>query len=277
MLKLLAYCFIYISLMSCAPKLTTNPPLLTPDSAPPLLTPDPHPSLLYSIPLPSKYFTTDKLNQLYIVTERNEVIKYDAKGKEVFKYNNNFLEDLSHVDVTDPFNILLYYPDFLSIITLDRTMNKTGEFNLSNLNLIQVRAIGSSNDNNVWLYDELTFKLKKVARNGTILRESVDLNLQINYSPKPALLMERENAVYLNDPKFGIFIFNIFGEYDSVLELKEIDRFQVFDNQLIYKKGKQLFSYHLQSFHQKEIILPCPIRRGGRSFNSEKPIVCQKN
>ena len=215
---------------------------------------------LYTIPLSSKSFATDKLNQLYLITEQNEIIKYDSKGKEVFRYNNNFLENLSHVDATDPFNLLLYYPDYLSVITLDRTMNKTGEFDLSSLNLIRVKAVGSSNDNQVWLYDEVGFQLKKINRSGDVLRQSVDLNLQLNYPPKPIFLIEKENSIYVNDPAYGILIFNVFGEYESMIELKGINTFQIFDNRLLYKKGQEVFSYHLQTFDQRAIKLPVELK-----------------
>jgi hypothetical protein len=275
MLKLITCVFIYFCLVSCAPKnaMITNESsessiLSSPDSS--FLQTSSSTAPLFSIPIQSKYFTTDKLNQLYIVTKNNEVIKYDAKGKEVFRYNNNFLENLSNIDATNPFNILLYYPDFLTVITLDRTMSKTGEFNLSNLNLIRVNAIGSSNDNNIWLYDEVAFKLKKIDRSSSVFRESIDLSLQLNYSLKPNFLIERENYVYLNDPDFGVVIFNIFGEYDSVLKLKGIDRFQVFDNRLIYKKGEQVFSYHLQTFDQKVLELPVLLKK-------EEEILIRKN
>ncbi|MFT5164851.1 MAG: hypothetical protein ACI8P3_000074 [Saprospiraceae bacterium] len=281
MLKLLTYGFIYFCLVGCAPKtsiITTPSPDLP-------LPPAPDSTLrqaalsyppLFSIAVQSKYFTTDKLNQLYIVTKSNEVIKYDANGKEVFKYNNNFLEGLSNIDATNPFNILLYYSDFLSVTTLDRTMSKTGEFNLSNLGLIRVNAIGSSNDNNIWLYDEVAFKLKKINRSGSVFRESIDLSLQLNYSPRPNFLIERENSVYLNDPDFGILVFNIFGQYESVLRLKGIDHFQVFDNQIIYKKGKEVFSYHLQTFHQKELSLPVELKKEEEVFIQKDRLFVRK-
>ncbi len=226
--------------------------------------------LLFSIPVKAKYFATDKLNQFYTVTDKNEIIKFDSKGKEVFRYTNNYLDNLTHLDATDPFNILLYYPDFLSVITLDRTMNETGNFDLSNLNFIQVKAIGTSNDNNIWLFDEVAFKLKKINRNGTVLRQSVDLNLQMNHKPKPVFLIERENAVFVNDPEYGIIVFNIFGEYDSVLNLKGLDQFQVLDNQLLFKKDKKMFSYHIQSLRQKEIKLPVEL-------NASDEVLIQKN
>lgn len=211
---------------------------------------------LYTIQQNSKSFTTDKLNQLYLITPKNEVIKYDITGKEVFRYNNNFLENLSHIDATDPFNLLLYYPDYLSIITLDRTMTQTGIFDLSTLDLIRVNAVGASNDNNVWLFDEVTFQLKKVNRNAEILRQSVDINLQLNHPPTPVFLLEKENNVYVNDPTYGIFIFNMFGEYESIIELKGVNSFQLLDNRLFYKKGKNVFSYHIQTFDQRKIRLP---------------------
>jgi len=226
--------------------------------------------LLYRIDITSKGFATDKLGQLYLISPKNEVIKYDTKGKEVFRYNNNFLENLEQIDATDPFNLLLYYPDYLTVITLDRTMSKTGEFDLSDLNLLRVKTVATSNDNQVWIYDELSFQLKKINRSGEVLRQSVDLNLQLNHPPRADYLVEKENGVYLNDPNFGILIFNMFGEYESMIALKGLDRFQVFDNRLIYKKGKQIYTYHLQTLSEQ--VLPIP-----ETLEVSDEILIQKN
>ena len=109
--------------------------------------------LIKKIDINAKWMATDKLQQLYIITTENEVIKYSPEGIELFRFSNNTLGDLTHIDITNPFSVLLYYPDFLTIYTLDRTLNKTGEFNLLDLNLTDVETVGMSNDNNVWLYD----------------------------------------------------------------------------------------------------------------------------
>jgi len=269
MLRAILFFFTSFLILSCT-TVTTQATSESSSVNPAFESSDSSGSILYTIPLNSKSFATDKLNQLYLITDKNEIIKYDSKGKEVFRYNNNFLENLTHIDATDPFNLLLYYADYLSVITLDRTMNKTGEFDLSTLNLIRVKALGSSNDNNVWLYDEVGFQLKKINRNGDILRQSVDLNLQLNYPPKPIFLIEKENSVYVNDPAYGILIFNVFGEYESMIELKGIRKFQIFDNRLFYKKGEQVFSYHLQTFDNRAIKLPVQLE------DSEE-ILIQKN
>lgn len=186
------------------------------------------------IEAPLAYFTTDKLQQVYIVTPQNEVIKYDKRGKEVFRYNNNRLGHLAKVDVTNPFNILLYYPDYLKVITLDRTLSPVGEFNLIDLGVTNVKAIGLSNDNNIWLFDDLGFRLKKVDQFGKVLLESGDLSLLLNRGFVPNHIVERNNMVYVNVPDTGVFIFDNFGRYLSMIELKEVEEFQVIDDQLVF-------------------------------------------
>ena len=54
-------------------------------------------TLLHTIPIRAKNFATDKLSQVYVVTEQNEVIKYDPNGREMFRFNNNTLGDLQHI------------------------------------------------------------------------------------------------------------------------------------------------------------------------------------
>jgi hypothetical protein len=213
-------------------------------------------TLLHTISLKAKAFTTDKLSQVYLVTEQNEVIKFDPDGKELFRFSNNTLGNLEHIDVTDPFNVLLYYPDYLAVLTLDRTLNITLEYDLTNLNLLEVKAIGMSNDNNVWLYDEVIFKLRKVDRKGQVVLESDELNMVLYYTPEPNFILERANTVYVNNPETGILVFDIYGRYIKTLDFKGLEDFQVFNNQLIFRKNEKLMSFHLQPLVLQTITLP---------------------
>ena len=212
--------------------------------------------LIKTIDQKAKAFTTDKLGQLYLVTEKNEVIKYDPNGVEMFRFNNNRLGNLQHIDATDPFNVLLYYSDYLTVITLDRTLNQTLDFDLINLNLLEVKAVGMSNDNNVWLYDEVTFKLRKVDRKGQVLIESDQLNMRLFYTPNPNFILERENTVYVNNPETGILVFDIYGKYIKTLDFKGLDDFQVFNKQLIFREGEKLQSFYLQPLVLQTLELP---------------------
>lgn len=209
----------------------------------------------------NRFFTTDKLQQVYVVTPSNELIKYNSEGSIIFRFNNNTLGDLGTVDVTDPFNLLLYYPDYQVAITLDRTLNLTSETNLWAFDIVNIQTIGTSNDNHLWVYDEVAFKLKKINRSGEELAASDNLNLLLPQTPEPQQILARENGVYLNDPKLGILRFDNFGQFDRVLGFQGIKDFQVRENRLIFQMGKDLVVYDLRAFQEQRIKLPAGVEK----------------
>lgn len=202
------------------------------------------------------FFTVDKLQQIYVVNNQNDLVKYTAEGKEQFRYNNNKLGTLNFVDATNPFNLLLFYADFRTLISLDRNLVETGSFDLYDLDVNEIKAIAQSSDNNIWLYDDIRFKLKKIKRTGDVLVESDDLSLLMGRTIAPNFILERDNYVYVNDPTVGILVFDVFGKYLKTLDFIGIQQFQVINKQLFYKE-KQLFNvFHLQSLLNRTITLP---------------------
>ena len=212
--------------------------------------------LIKSLPIEAQLITSDKLQQLYVVTSKNHLVKYNSKGEELFRYSNNTLGELKHVDVTDPFNVLLYYPEFLTVLTLNRTLNPTGEFVLFDLNVLDVQSVAMSNDNNIWLYDDVSFQIKKVDRKGETLESSENLSNQFSKVLQPNFIQERDNWLYVNDPTLGVLIFDTFGQYVKTVDVKGLLRFQVLDGQLVYRKEDSLESFHLQSLRTQDIELP---------------------
>ena len=211
----------------------------------------------YQFPNPVQSFTTDQLQQCYLVTPQNEVIKYNNAGNIQFRFNNNRLGELAFVDATDPFNLLLYYPEFLTVILLDRTLSQTGEYNLYDLDVVEVKALGLSNDNNLWIYDDVSFKVKKInQQNGETLVQSDDLSLVLGLTIQPNFIIERQNWVFVNDPNIGVLQFDLFGQYVKTLDINGLEQFQIHDNRLIYQKEGQLFAFHLESLNTQKIPLP---------------------
>ncbi len=211
---------------------------------------------LFSIPIHAKWMATDKLQQLYVVTTANEVIKYLANGQEQYRFSNNILGALTHLDATDPFNLLLYYFDYQTVVLLDRTLNKTAEYKLTNAGFAQVRTVGTSNDGAIWVYDEAAFRLYKIDRQAKILHESPDLSLLLGQAPQPTQLLARDNWVYMSDPQLGILVFDNFGQYAKTLDIKGVSQFQIIDNRLVFREGAQLQIADLQSFQYGTMALP---------------------
>jgi len=123
------------------------------------------------------FYITDRLCNIYLIDADYQIVKYTPAGKETYRYNNNRLDRPTFIDATDPFNIMVFYPDYQTIILLDRTMTHTATLNFSDFDFFNVNAVAFSSDNKLWVYDELNFRLKKVDRNGKTIQESDDLSL----------------------------------------------------------------------------------------------------
>ena len=215
-------------------------------------------SLQDLIPGKYSYFTTDKLKRIYAVNAANELIQFDSNGKELFRYNNNTLGELTYIDTSNPFNLLLFYPEFQTIITLDRTLNPIAELNLLTTAVGDAAAVALSNDNQLWIYDAASLQLMKLNAKGEVLLSSGDLSLGLPSPPKPKQIVASADRVYMNDPTLGLIIFNNFGQYLQMVPMRDITYFQAFEQQLIYRvKSGELFSYHLQSL----LTTPIPLTK----------------
>lgn len=217
--------------------------------------------LLSTLPTDAIAFEIDPLQQIYTISPDNTLRRYRADGQLEFEYNNNTLGALTRVHVDNPFSPLLFYGDYRTLITLDRNLTETNRFDLYQLDVNEVKAVALSSDNNIWLYDDVQFKLKKINRQGRVLLESDDLSLTLGRPLFPNQMLERDNRVYINDPAVGILVFDILGQYLTTLDIRGLEQFQVQHQQLIYTEKDVLRVLHLVSLLQTTIPLPAPLRK----------------
>lgn len=202
------------------------------------------------------FITTDKLLNVYVITARGEFVKYTPEGKEIARYNNFSLGNPSLADATNPFQILLYFPEFMTVVTLDNTLNEAARYELFDLNVSEVDALCFANDGNVWLYDPTTFSLKKIDRNSKVLLESENFTFIFDELPEPNFLIERNNRLYMNDPQRGVFIFDVYAAYETLIPVMGLENLQVIDEQLVYAKGATLQAFHTQMLYTRSLALP---------------------
>ncbi|MDZ4845638.1 MAG: hypothetical protein SH857_08825 [Chitinophagales bacterium] len=212
--------------------------------------------LLKTIPIEATLLTSDRLGYGYAVNQKQELLRINKKGEVVFKFNNNALGTITSVDANNALRILVYYADYSTIITLDNTLSQTGRINLLELGSNQVSAACVALDNNIWIYDAVLYRLRKIDANMNVLMQSEDLNALIGQSVRANFLMEKDNFLYVNDPALGILVFDIYGTYIKTLPLTGLNQFQKIQDRLLFFKEGKLFSYHLLTFNFEEILLP---------------------
>ena len=214
-----------------------------------------HVTLLKTFPTPVRDFTTDNLGNIYLLTNTNQIKKVNEKGDSIAVYNDvRRYGKIFSMDASNPLKVLVYYKDFSTIVVLDRLLNIRNTIDLRKQNILQVKTITSSYDNNIWLYDELDSRIKKIDDNGRILLESNDFRQVYEIVPSPASIYDRDGQLYLYDNKKGLLVYDYYGAQKNNYAIPQLNDVQVIDKNtitardsshiILYKPSSlQLFSF----------------------------------
>ena len=220
--------------------------------------------LLKSIPLTANLMTTDFLKNVYVVDEQNKLTKYDSLGNVVASYSDSKYGRLTAVDASSPLNVLLFYKYYNTIVTTDMKLNVKRLFKLSSLanNPINNAPVACmSYDNYIWVYDADASRLKKIDHNYQVIYQSLDLRNILGEAVSPSFLLERDGLIYMNIPKMGIVMFDIYGTYYSSVSNTDLNKddlavFQVVQQKIVYFADKSLFVYDILDRMPEAVNLP---------------------
>lgn len=191
-------------------------------------------SFLQSFDAKAVDFTTDNLGNIYILNSTNQIKKINNNGDSVAVYNDvRRYGNIFSIDATNPLKVLVYYKDFATILVLDRLLNVRNTIDLRQQNIFQAKAITTSYDNNIWIFDELENKLKKIGDDGKVLLETADFRQVFDESISPVVLYDRDGLVYLYDSTKALITFDYYGARKNNFKLTGIYDLQVMDNNTI--------------------------------------------
>lgn len=199
--------------------------------------------IIKTIPGDYSNFYADNLQNVYVVSATtNQVKKLNANGDSAGVFNNvTRYGKVYSLDVSNPLKILLYYKDFATILVLDRFLNTRSVIDLRKLGIMQVKAIAQSYDNNIWIYDELEGKIKKIDEGNNLLLESVDLRQVLdNDSLNPTKLIDNNGQLYLYDAKAGWLIFDYYMALKKQVAFTNWSNVQARDNHLTGREGNKI-------------------------------------
>ncbi len=214
-----------------------------------------------SIPGVYTDFTIDNLGNIYLVNQNGQVKKLTAAGDSVAVFNNvRQYGKIYLMDVTNPLKLLLYFKDFGTILILDRFLNTRATVDLRRLQMFQVKAIGQSYDNNIWVFDELESKLKRIGEDGRILDQSTDFRLLFDSTPSPQYIIDQNKQLYLYDSTKGVYIFDYYGAFKNRIQLRGWTEFTVISNVLYGRDAGMLYRYEPGTLNLQQYEIPAAMR-----------------
>ena len=209
-----------------------------------------------SIEAKCDFFTSDNQSNVYVV-KANELFKYDKKGRLLYKYSNKNLGNISYVDASNMLRILLFYKDFLQVVFLDNTLSANGEtVSFDKIGFQQAQLVCSSHNNSMWIYDQQNFSLIRLDRNLEQIQQTNNLNALLSDTLQPISILEYDNRVFLNNPRSGILIFDIYGTYYKTLPIKNAIQFQPIADWVYFREDKKVKAYNIKTTEEKEFDMP---------------------
>jgi len=212
--------------------------------------------LIKSFAVEGSVFAADEFKNTYVVNNENNVLKLDSLGALTAIFSENEYGDVTAIDATNPFQPLVFYKDFNSVIALDINMTAKQLYKFSTIGLEDVAAICTSYDNTVWVFHQSEQKLKKVNSNYEITLESFEVDKLLGGIIEPTYMIEREKRLFVVDPNRGIFVFDMFGTYFRSYLFDNIQQLQVIDNKMVFFKDENLYVVSLMTQQEDTIKLP---------------------
>ena len=220
--------------------------------------------LVTLIPGAASFFTTDNQSNIYAV-KGDELVKYDKTGRQLYKYSNKNLGDITFVDASNMLKILVFYKEFSQVVFLDNTLSLSGEpVAFDNLGFQGALLACTSNNSNIWIYDQQNFSLVQLSQTYEKLQQTANLAQVLNMELQPDYLLEYDNKVYLGNPATGILIFDVYGTYYKTIPVKNVHRFQPIGDWVYYMDGKTAKAYNVKTTEEHEFNMPLSTFTGFR-------------
>jgi hypothetical protein len=206
-------------------------------------------------------FSVDNLGNIYVINPDNQLKKLSPRGDSLAVFNDvRRYGKIGSIDVTNPLKILVYYRDFTTIIELDRFLNIINTIDLRTQNILQAKTVGLAYDNNVWVFDELDAKLKRIADDGSLVDQSTDFRQLFDTVPEPVSVRDRDGLVYLYDTVKGVYIFDHYGTLKTHLDLSGWRDFDVIGKNMLGHDETKFYRYQQATLNLQEEPIPAAYR-----------------
>ena len=183
------------------------------------------------------YVGTDALGYDFFI-KNNTLFKF--KNAEKYQYKNVSFGKISKVDIQNSLRILIFYENFNMIIALDNQLNEVEKLNLSQTDYnITAGAIGTSSQNNYWIYNTLTQRLGLY----NYAKESFKY-ITNAFTKEIKIYKATYTHFYWVDTDNQLNSCSIYGKVSNLGVLPSFDQIHLSDESVIaYQKNGQLYLY----------------------------------
>lgn len=186
-----------------------------------------------------EHVTIDELGHLYVQYEDDDLYAFSGSLDTLYQYYNQYNGKVTHVDVTNPFKILLFYRNQNMVVYLDNTLSHIEETSIDPQRYPDVEIVSTSRDDKLWVYEVTAQKIYKLNEDGSESFSGHPITDFTQSISSVDQLMERNNRLYLRSGD-RLLIFDIYANFQRELQVPTHQDVFVIDDSILYvhKSGK---------------------------------------
>ena len=216
--------------------------------------------IIYKGHAPSDHFYTDHLENIYFI-DKHKIFKVETSSGIISEYGSLSDGTISSADVSNPFNILLFYRDFNQVVFLDNKLAKLrSEINMSGLGIEQAILSCSSGSGGLWVFSDRDNRLVYFNHQLRNNHQSKTISSITGSSTKPVYMIENQNKLFLYIAGEGILVFDRFASYLKTVPYSGPERFQVLGDRIVYFYEGELLSLDIETFEMTSLDLPSGLK-----------------
>lgn len=200
--------------------------------------------------------TLDSDQNIYLGYANGSIIKRDRSGKILQQISPDVPGFPSELVAVQSLRIFVFYKEQQQFLLFDRFLTPTKSYDLSAFAIGFTELASLASDNNLWIFDQDDFSLKKIDLRFNDVLVSLPLDLVLDpdtYTLRS--ITEYQNQVYIHDENLGIIVFDNLGNFKEVWEMQQISNPRFRDKEIYFLDGSDIVFIDLYTRTESRIRL----------------------
>jgi hypothetical protein len=198
----------------------------------------------------------DAYGNLLLAFQDGNIQKYDSLGKELYLYSPEKAACVTSMEAWTSVQIFAFYREFQEFIWFNRFLALSERARLSSDVIGFALLATPSADGNIWIFDQVSFSLKKYSPILQNILQENRLDLVFNQEDfSPTFLREYQNQLWMYDKKMGLLTFDIMGNFEKKEPIYQLDGISFWGDFGYYLSNKKWIERHLynQEIYESEL------------------------
>jgi len=194
----------------------------------------------------------DNLGSVYLYSTAS-LVKLDKTGSILYSYAEHKKGQISYVDISNPFKILVLHRDAQELVVLNNKLSPiVNSYSLFDLGFSDVSLVCASQDNGFWIYDEAKGSVNLVTFQGVKLHFSNDLRQILESTFQPVKIAVYDSNIYLFDKFIGLIELSNVANFKRLTHL-DAENISINASGIFFVKSNKMYQF-LPAVLSKNII-----------------------